>query len=131
MDSKRATLKIERLPRGGYVVSTHSGQPYMQEALFACSDIDDALAFIKDELGEPEKTVKITDDERLSMSSLEFRERLARDRAQKYLCTCSTIRGQEHASYCPHSAEFDPGPISPTEPAFEDGIKARKYGGII
>jgi hypothetical protein len=48
-------LKIRRLPHGGYLVSKVGSQAYTQDELFACADIDDALGFIKDQIGEPEK----------------------------------------------------------------------------
>lgn len=54
-DTKPTALKIRRLPHGGYLVSKVGSQAYTQDELFACTDIDDALAFIKDEIGEPEK----------------------------------------------------------------------------
>lgn len=48
-------LKIRRLPHGGYLVSKVGSQAYTQDELFACADLDDALGFIKDQIGEPEK----------------------------------------------------------------------------
>lgn len=51
-------LRIERLSRGGYAVFTFGVPGSLSEAIAAFSDIDDALAFIKDEIGEPEKAEK-------------------------------------------------------------------------
>lgn len=58
----RTALHIERMPHGGYVVSeAHRDYCSYAQQLAACTDIDDALAFIKDELGEPEIVAKLTD----------------------------------------------------------------------
>lgn len=113
-EHKNTALRIEKLPRGGYAVLTSYPPDSYNCALAAFSDIDDALAFIKDEFDEPEKAEEkpgiVTTD-----VTAEVCERRAKERAQKYICTCFTISGQEHASYCPHSPDFEPGPARPTE----------------
>lgn len=52
-ETRNERLLINRLPRGGYAVLTVVGGG-INEALAAFTDIDDALGFIKDELGVPE-----------------------------------------------------------------------------
>lgn len=52
-DTKISSLKIRRLPHGGYLVSKVGSQAYTQDELFACTGIGDALGFIKDQLGDP------------------------------------------------------------------------------
>jgi hypothetical protein len=55
-DKKNTALRIEKLPRGGYAVFKSYSLDSYNCPLAGFSDIDDALAFIKNELGEPEKT---------------------------------------------------------------------------
>ena len=54
-ENKHTILRIEKLPRGGYAVLTSYPPDSYNCALAAFSEIDAALAFIKEELGEPQK----------------------------------------------------------------------------
>jgi hypothetical protein len=50
MNPEQTMLRIERLPDGGFVVSEASAvreTPYFYGPLFACTDIGEALAYIR------------------------------------------------------------------------------------
>lgn len=55
----RRQLTISRMPKGGYVVSERGSECFRTEELFASSEIDDALGFIKDQLEpQPEQAIR-------------------------------------------------------------------------
>lgn len=76
-ENKHTILRIEKLPRGGYAVLTSYPPDFCNCALAAFSEIDDALAFIKDELDGPEKV------------------------GESPMCNCSARPGQLHTRWCP------------------------------
>ncbi|MBI1202625.1 MAG: hypothetical protein GC182_08960 [Rhodopseudomonas sp.] len=49
------SLVIARAPNGGFIVSEPPSHMRFSETLYAATDIDDALGFIKDQIVEPEE----------------------------------------------------------------------------
>ncbi|WP_316205752.1 hypothetical protein [Bradyrhizobium sp. SZCCHNS1012] len=69
-------FKIERAPRGGFLVTRSISSDYGRMAegpLFACTDIDDALGFIKYEL-EPAPVNKVEAPAHISINGMQWTE---------------------------------------------------------